>query len=321
MTAARAWFNKADMSPARPIAAALSILAAMLLIGFIDNFVVNIAEDAGLWQFHLTRSVMAVPLIVALAWLGIGTLRVARWWAVAARSLAISAAMVLYFGSLAFLPISEAVAGLFTAPLFVLLVSTLALRERVGAVRILAALVGFAGVVMVLRPDAGAVTLATLAPVGAGFLYALGAIATRRWCATESATALLAAFFTALGIWGALGVAVLAAFPAAGEAPGFILRGWEAPTPAFLGWTVMQAVGSIIAVGLITRSYQMADTAFVSVFEYSLLVFVAVWAWVLRGETVDSWAMLGIGLIIGSGCVLALRGRVAPEAQGDGAVS
>ncbi|MEO1153607.1 MAG: DMT family transporter [Pseudomonadota bacterium] len=297
------------MSTSHPIAAAASILAAMLLIGFIDNFVVNIARDAGLWQFHFLRSLMALPLIVGLAVLGVGTLRILRPGAVAARSLFISFAMVLYFGALAFLPISEAVAGLFTSPIFVLLISTIALRQSVGPVRIFAALVGFMGVVMVLRPDAGAVTFATVAPVCAGFFYALGAVTTRTWCADESPTALLAAFFAALGVWGALGVAVLTVFPVATEDPGFILRGWAVPTQAFLGWTLMQAVGSIIAVGLITRSYQMADTSFVAVFEYSLLIFVAAWAWVLRGETVDLWAGLGIALIIGSGVVLALRGR------------
>lgn len=297
------------MSTSNPLAAAVSILAAMLLIGFIDNFVVNIAQEAGLWQFHFLRSVIALPLIAGLAVMRLGTLRVQRPGAVAARSLFISLAMVLYFGALAFLPISEAVAGLFTAPIFVLLISTLAMRQRIGPVRIFAALVGFVGVVMVLRPDAGAVTWATAAPVCAGFFYALGGITTRTWCADESPTALLAAFFAALGLCGALGVIALTAFPVATEDPGFILRGWTIPTPAFLGWTLMQAVGSIIAVGLITRSYQMADTSFVAVFEYSLLIFVAVWAWVLRGETIDFWAAIGIGVIIASGAVLALRGR------------
>ncbi|MEL6644373.1 MAG: DMT family transporter [Pseudomonadota bacterium] len=297
------------MSAHRPLAAAVSILSAMLLIGFIDNFVVNIARDAGLWQFHLVRSAMALPMIVGLAMLGIGTLAIRRLWAVGIRSLTISVAMVLYFGSLAFLPISEAVAGLFTAPLFVLLISVVVLGERVGIVRVIAAGAGFIGVLLVLRPDAGAVTVTSAVPILAGFFYAVGAILTRAWCADESPTALLAGFFLGLGLCGAAGVAVLAAFPVTDDDPGFVLRGWATPTSAFLGWTLMQAVGSIAAVGLITRSYQMADPSYVSVFEYSLLIFVSVWAWILRGEGLDLMAILGICLIIASGTIIALRGR------------
>lgn len=281
----------------------------MLLIGFIDNFVVNIAQDAGLWQFHLTRSAMAVPMIAGLALVGVGTLALRRPGAVFIRSITMSVAMVIYFGSLAFLPISDAVAGLFTAPLFVLLISILILKERMGLVRIAAAIAGFVGVMLVLRPDGGALSWTSAVPVFAGFFYAVAAILTRTRCAEESATALLASFFAALGICGALGVAILYVYPVSSDDPGFVLRGWASPTPAFLGWTLLQAVGSIAAVGLITRSYQMADTSFVAVFEYSLLIFASLWAWILRGEVLDPMAMFGIGIIIASGVIIALRGR------------
>lgn len=297
------------MPKTNPIAAAASILLAMLLIGFIDNFVVNIAQDAGLWQFHLTRSAMAVPMIAGLALIGVGTLALRRPGAVLIRSITMSVAMVLYFGSLAFLPISDAVAGLFTAPLFVLLISILVLKERMGLVRIAAAIAGFVGVLLVLRPDGGALAWTSAVPVFAGFFYAVAAILTRTRCAEESATALLASFFAALGICGALGVAILYVYPVSSDDPGFVLRGWASPTPAFLGWTLLQAVGSIAAVGLITRSYQMADTSFVAVFEYSLLIFASLWAWILRGEVLDPMAMFGIGIIIASGVIIALRGR------------
>ena len=59
----------------------------------------------------------------------------------------------------------------------------------------------------------------------------------------------------------------------------------------------------------LVRGYQLAEASFVSVFEYSLLIFASLWAFVLRGDLLDGWAMAGIGLIILSGIAIALRGR------------
>lgn len=299
------------MEETRPVLAAASVLAAMAAIGLIDNFVVVIAERHGLWQFHAVRTAMALPVIWLIARAGFGSLRPVSWRALAARSFFISAAMVLYFGALAFMPIAEVAAGLFTAPIWVLVISVAFLGRRVGPVRSLAALAGFAGVVMVLKPDAGGLSPVAVVPLLAGMLYAVGGILTREWCARESSLALLAGNFLALGLWGCLAIAVLGAFPQpVPEGPdGFVLRAWAAPDAGFLGWVAVQAVGSLAGVWLLIRGYQLADTSFVSVFEFSFLIFASAWAWVLRGELPDAWAAAGIALIIASGATIALRGR------------
>ncbi len=301
------------MADTRPVSAALFVLASMAVIGFIDNFVIVIAEQAGLWQFHLMRALMALPLVWLLARFGLGSLRTKNLAYVLLRSALISISMMFYFGSLAFLPISEAVAGLFTAPLWVLLVSVTALGQTVGPIRIGAALIGFLGVLLVLRPDAGGVSIYTLLPLAGGFFYALGNIVTREKCATESPAALVAWFFVALGVWSLLGLIVLAVVSpdVPTGADGFLLRGWVLPTQEVLFWTGVQAVGAICAIGFLTRGYQLADASFVAVFEYALLIFVSAWAWMLRGELIDTPAAIGIALIVLSGAVIAVRGRTA----------
>lgn len=240
-----------------------------------------------------------------------GALRVRRPGLVAIRSLVVSGSMILYFGSLAFLPIAEVAAGLFTSPIFVLLISAVVLRAPLTTVRIAAALVGFVGVVMVLKPDAGGFGLITLVPVMAGFLYAVGAVMTSEWCAEESTPTVLTGFFLGLGLWGALGMAALWIAPqvAPTGADGFILRGAVWPSGTFLFWTTIQAVGSILGVGLIIRGYQWSEASYVAVFEYSLLIWVALWAYLLRGEVLDIWAAAGIALIIGSGVLLSVSSR------------
>lgn len=285
------------------------IVVFAVIIGYTDNYVRVIAQNHGLWQFHATRSAMALGL-VTLASLVLGL----RVWprsfpAVAARSAIHGAAMVIYFGALAFLPVAIVAAGLFTAPIFVLLIERLAFGRAIPLMSVLAVAAGFAGVVLVLGPSArqGA-TLAAVLPVAAGVLYAMGNIATREWCAGETALTLTSGFFAALGIIGLAGLAGLAMFPqAAPPGPGgFVPRGWVRPDTTFLFWTMVQAAGSLVGVGLGVRAYQLARANRVAVMEYAILPASALWAWILWQEPLTLPAIAGMGLIAAAGTMIAV---------------
>lgn len=292
--------------------AAGAILIYAIVIAYCDNYVRVIAENAGLWQFHATRTAMAFVLLGLLAApLGL-RLRPKNTRAVFLRSLIHGSAMILYFGSLAFLPVAVVAAGLFTAPIFVLLISRFAFGLRIGPFRIAAVAVGFLGVLLVLGPGEGmSVGLATVLPIVAGALYALGNIATRQWCQGESAETLVAGFFAALGVYGLIGMAVLAVLaPAVPEgADGFILRGIVMPNGVFLFWTFVQAAGSLIGVGAMVKAYQMAEASRVAVFEYIILPASAAWSWLLWDELLSPRAIAGMVLIFAAGLIIAVRGK------------
>lgn len=298
------------------VAAAL-ICGYATLIGFTDNYVRVIAMDHGLWQFHFTRTVMAMFLLgLAVPVMGL-RLRPVNPRAVAARSIIHGMAMVIYFGALAFLPVAIVAAGLFTAPIFVLLISRFAYGHPIGPVRILAVSVGFAGVILVLGPEAlSGASVAAVLPVLAGAFYALGNVATREWCPQESAETLLAGFFAVLGIFGALGTLILTLVPLiAPDGPdGFLMRGWVAPSRPFLFWTFVQAAGSLVGVGMMIRAYQITDAGRASVIEYVILPASAFWSWILWGEMLGPMAIAGMALIIAAGSLIALRAK-AQEAR------
>lgn len=290
----------------------------MAIMGLLDNYVRVIAETTGLWQFQVIRSTMAMAVLTLLARRRGWRLRPYRWGPVIARSAVLSVALMFYFAAVALMPISEAVAGLFTAPIWVMLLSVVLYRQRIGMWRAAAALVGFAGVLMVLRPDGGAITILTAVPLAAGVLYALAALATRQWCGGEETQTLLFGFFAALWVWGLVGLAVLSVVPVAVPtgAAGFPWRLWGEMSAEAWFWTAAQAVGSLLAVGMIIRAYQNAEASFVAIFEYALLIFAVFWAYLLMGQTVDGWAMTGIAVIIASGAVIALRTPEAAEHAG-----
>lgn len=298
------------------IQAALLVLAFATVIGFTDNFVRLIAAESGLWQFHLTRTLMVIVLVaVALPFMGL-SLWPKRPGAVIARSAVHGLAMLIYFGALAFLPVAVVAAGLFTAPIFVLLITRFVYGHPIGMVRVAAVGLGFAGVALVLGPSAleGA-SLAALMPVLAGAFYAMGNIATREWCEGESAGTLTLGFFLALGCFGLVGVVALTLLPVTvpDGAAGFVLRGWAWPSASFYGWTFVQAAGSLVGIIMLVRAYQIAEASRVSVFEYSALPLAAIWGWILWAETLTPLAVLGMVLITVAGAMIALRGRQPGE--------
>jgi drug/metabolite transporter (DMT)-like permease len=296
----------------RTLMAAGLISVYAFVIGFTDNYVRVIAEEAGLWQFHFTRSCMtAVLLSLGVAIWGF-RVRPRSWRAVVARSAIHGSAMVIYFGALAFLDVALVAAGLFTAPIWVLLISRFAYGHAIGPVQVMAVALGFVGVILVLGPEAlGGASMAALLPILAGALYALGNIATREWCGAESAQTLLAGFFGALGIIGAVGMVALTLFPL--EVPvgpdGFLQRGPVWASGEFYFWTFVQAAGSLIGVGFMIRAYQITDASRASVLEYVILPASAFWTWVIWGKGLEPLAVLGMVLIVAAGTLIALRAK------------
>jgi drug/metabolite transporter (DMT)-like permease len=195
----------------------------------------------------------------------------------------------------------------------VLLISRLVYGHAIGPVRIFAVLLGFVGVVLVLGPEAiSGASLAAVLPIVAGAMYAMGNIATREWCGQERAETLLAGFFLALGVIGAVGMAVLTIWP--NPVPMgpeyFLMRGPVAVSSTFFFWTFVQAAGSLLGVGLMIRSYQITDASRASVLEYVILPASAFWSWVIWGETLGWMAWGGMALIVAAGTLIALRARV-----------
>jgi len=290
--------------------AVLSICGYALIIGFTDNYVRVIAGEIGLWQFHLTRSLMVAVLLALAAPLLRLRLAPRNWRAVSARSAVHGTSMLCYFGALGFLPVPQVAAGLFTAPIFVLLISRFAYGARIGLLRVAAVALGFAGILLVLGPEAARIGPAAVVPVLGGALYALGNIATQRWCAGESAVTLTAGFFAMLGVFGAIGLGLLALFPLERQGPlAFILRGPALPSATVLFWIFVQAFGSLVGVGLMVRGYQLADPTRLAVFEYVVLPAAALWGWLLWGEVPGLREWAGMGLIWLAGLAIVLRAR------------
>ena len=295
----------------RPMAAALCMIGAMVLLGFVDNFVATVAEEISIWQFLAVRASMAIPLICLMSMMGLGTMRPKRFWAVAVRSLLTATGLMLYFGSLAFMPIAQSLAGLFTSPIFVLLISAFVLKQTIGKWRVIAVAVGFSGILLVLGVQDGAPGWIMMMPVAGGLIYATGSMATRILCSEESTISMLAGIMIVQFIIGTLALVGLTIWsPVVPEgADGFLLRGLVWPIETVFPYIAMQAVISVAGVFLLIRAYQWGEASQVSVLEYSIMIFGPFFAWLLMGQSITPTMMAGIALIMIAGGIIAVRSK------------
>ena len=293
----------------RPMAAALCMIGAMVLLGFVDNFVATVAEEISIWQFLAVRAFMAIPLIWFMSIMGLGTMRPKRIWAVAIRSLLTATGLMLYFGSLAFMPIAQSLAGLFTSPIFVLLISAFVLKQTIGKWRVIAVATGFSGILLVLGVQDGAPGWIMMMPVAGGLIYATGSMATRILCSEESTISMLAGIMIVQFIIGALALVGLTIWAPVvpGGANGFLLRGFVWPIETIFPYIAMQAVISVAGVFLLIRAYQWGEASQVSVLEYSIMSFGPFFAWWLMGQSITLMMMVGIGFIMIAGGIIAVR--------------
>ena len=285
------------------------MVTGMAILGIIDNFMKFIAVEISLWQFHFVRSFIAVPVIVIFGLLAGWDLKPKRLWPVLGRNMFLTGAMFVYFGCLGFFPIAAVAAGLFTAPVLVMFINAIWSRRAIGPIRLATAFVGFIGTILVLKPDVGGLSWANLIPVSAGLMYAFGNVATRKWCEGESAVSLLWSYMFLMLIFGGLGVIYLYFNP--GDPSNYLTRGWVWPSVGVWVWIWLQAVFSLVGIGFIMKAYLIGEVTYVSIFEYSMLIFASIAAWVLFGDRLGPLGFVGIGLITITGIVIAIRSKNA----------
>lgn len=250
-------------------------------------------EDYSLEQFVFLRSVMGLLTFLAIArWYGgLNSLRTDRWkWHLLRTCLACTTMFGFFYG-LSKMPLVNTLTLAFTAPLIVTALSVPVLGERVGPRRWAAVVVGFVGVLVILRPGSGLVTPAALAVLVAAAGYAGLAITARKLAGTETTFA--------MSVYVIIGPMLASAL---------VLRGnYEAPTAS--AWVLFALAGLCSAgawVGIV-GGYRRAPPAVLAPFEYTAIVGAAIAGYYLWGEVPDQYVILGGMLIIGSGLYVVYR--------------
>ena len=303
--------------------AGLAILFVLIGVGAIsinDMLIKQLSGGYPLHQIVFARSAIGIIISLGLVKLegGWHLLRTKHPGLHVLRGVLVVIANMAFFLALAALPLAEATALFFAAPLFITLLSIPILSEKVGVMRLSAVAVGFVGVVIMQRPWAGDETLhasrlVLLVPVLAAITYALHQLMTRKLGVTAKAS-VLSLYIQAVFI-----VVSVAFYLVAGDgrfvdetsmaSMQFLLRAWVWPAPGD-GWVFLGLGLNAAIIGYcLSQAYRMADAATVAPFEYVGLPLAVFWGFVIFGD-LPSWEVwVGIALILGSGLFVFLRER------------
>ena len=281
------------------------LASGLIILGFSDALLPFVSDDVGLGQFHFIRSALSLFGVFWLARQTSMSIMPKSWTAVVMRSLFIIIAMMLFFGVLSFLPSAIAGAGLFTSPIFVLVILMLGYGVRPGWRRIVAVGAGSVGVWLLLRPDLSGFTIFHMLPVIAGLFYAGNIIATNRYCVAESPMCLLFFYFAGIGVLGLAAAVFFTLFPVAYAAESaFMFGGLTSVSLASYGWILIMSILTILSVWMLTVAYQTADASDIIVYEYSYLISAGISGWLLWNYVLGFADLLGILLIIGAGIII-----------------
>ena len=294
------------------------ILLGVLAITVNDMLFKFLSGDYPLHQMVFTRS--AIGLVFSLLMVhfegGLQILKTDRVGLHVIRVLMIVIANMTFFAALAALPLGEATALFFVAPLMITLLGVPILGEKVGPLRIGAVVAGLIGVIIMTRPWAAAAernapVIIYLLPVVAALTYALNQILTRKLGYTSKASAMavyiqVTFLLTGILFWLAVGDGRYAE-GLENESLVFLLRAWTMPEGRDIGLFIWLGLNSAIIGYTLAQAYRLADAATIAPFEYAGLPIAIFWGWVIWGDLPGPVMMIGIGLILGSGLFVFIR--------------
>lgn len=276
------------------------ILAALLLT-------LNDATTKYLTQTYPVGQVLALrqlcSLLVILPYIqwisGWDAIRVSNRAGMCLRAVCFIATTVLIVFSFSRLPLGLVTAIAFSSPIFVVVLSRLYIGERVSYRRWLAVLIGFAGMLVIVRPGSVEFEPVLIFPVLAALAAGFRDVVTRHLSRSDTSIGIL--------LWSTLAVIVASLLT--------ILSGWKALTPGAAGLLVVNGVLGGSAHFLIIDSLRLADASLVAPFRYTGLVWAMLLGFLIWGRIPDGWTIAGAAILIAS-CVYIIERSPEVAKQG-----
>jgi len=291
VTGAAAFGRRFAALPAN-VRGAAWVLAGSLGFSVMAVLIKLLSRDLDPFQIVLFRCAVGLAVLAPLvARAGPSILRTDAPLLHVGRAMAGLTAMFCGFYAITHLPLATATAVSFAKPLFMIVVAVVALGEIVRWRRWTATAVGFLGVLVMLRPGAGAFDPAMLVALAQALAVAVAVAFVKKFPAEERHLTILFYF--------AVVSTAVAALPAAAV--------WRWPTAE--GWLLGVAVGvvGVASQACIVRGYRIGEATALSPFDYSRLIFATAAGLAIFAEVPDAWTLAGAAVIVGSTLYIARR--------------
>ena len=275
--------------------ATLLMLGSTVMFAFMAVVIRLAAAEMHPFEIAFFRTLFGFLFALPLLFRGgLGLLRTDKFWLYVVRCGLGIVSMLAGFWSLANLPLAQAVALSYSTPLFVTIGAVIFLHEVVRARRWSAVVIGFIGVLVIVRPGVDGFSPGTLVAVSAALFSAIVAISIKFLSRSEHPDTIV--IYTTL-IWVPLALV-----------PALFFWTWPSPT----GWLLVILAGFLGTVGHIfwTRALKLGDASALTSISFAQLPIVATLAWLLFGETLDRWTLIGAGVIFLSTAYITHRETV-----------
>ncbi|MDB6442535.1 MULTISPECIES: DMT family transporter [Pseudomonas] len=280
----------------RPQLGIVLCLLSMMIFAFQDAITKVMVRDLPVTQLVMVRywAFLAFAIVYSLCKGGLrAASRTRHPYLQVIRALIGIGEIALFGIGLRYLGLAQTHALFAVFPLMTLALAGIFLKEFVGIRRWLAAAVGFAGTLVILRPGSGVFELAALIPLIAALCFAVFNVLTRRISQGD-------AFATNMLYMGLVGAAAitLVGFP-----------GWVAPNP--LQWALLGvlSITGVVAQLLLFQALRYATASTLQPFNYTLLVFATLIGLLFFGELPDIWTVTGGCMVIAAGLYAARVAR------------
>jgi len=281
-------------SPSRAVA---WMVAAVACFSLMDAGMKQLSAGYPSLQVTFLRGAASLPFVLVwvLASAGPRSLIPRRWGLHLLRGGLGMAMIGCFVFALRDLPLSTAYTIYFVAPLLIAALSVPLLGERVGPRRWVAIGIGLVGVLVVLRPGVGGfISVPGLMVLAAATAYAIAAITVSLLTRTDTSQSMVVWFLVIM----AIGAGLLA------------IPGWVplqmAHAPLIAGMGLAGALGQVA----LTQAFRRGDASLIAPLEYSGLIWVIPWDWLLWRKLPDAWTWVGAAIIVASGLYLLHRERV-----------
>ena len=279
----------------QPLVGALLILSAGLLLAINDGLSKYLTQLYPVifvvWVRYVSQTMLMVALFTPR--MGRRVFVTLRPWSQLFRGVSLVGVSILFISGLRYIPLAEATAVIFLAPLMVTVASAL-LGEHVNRSQWIAVVFSLLGVLLIVRPGSSLFTPAILLPFGAALSFSVYQLLTRRLAGTDHPVT--SNFLASL-----LGTTALSFL---------VVFNWRTPTITDAG--LMVGLGCITTLGhlLLTNAYRFASAATLAPFTYGQIVFAGLVGFIAFDQAPDLGAMFGIAIIIASGLSIAyIQGR------------
>lgn len=289
-----------------PLKSILYAIAGVFVFSLHDVIVKLISGEYPVHEIILIRSCFSIIPILFIARLegGLHLLRTSHFGAHFIRSFIFFGAYICFYLSLAALALAETISLFYSGPIFITILSVAFLGDKVEFRSWIAILVGFFGVVMMLRPGSEMIDPAGFLALLSAFLYAIVSIITRRLGRTENGVS-LAFYTTVMYIIYApifnLALDYISVTHKSHPSLAFLFREWKIPSQGDLLLFILLGLFAAAGLYFLSQAYRLGQPSTVAPFEYIFVPLSVIWGYVFFKDILELHSMIGMVLIIGSG--------------------